>query len=232
MKKLVVLSGGMDSGTLLGYATQGTLDHIETITFNYGSKHNARENKCAEDLARYYGVSNRLVHLPFVNQLFKSALLQSGDAIPEGHYAEENMKQTVVPYRNAIMLSIAAGYASSIDADSLLLGNHAGDHAIYPDCREEFTAPFEQALLKGDWNPVKIERPFEKLSKGDIAVIGRKLRVPYQLTWTCYKGGDVACGVCGSCTERLEAFDFAGLPDPLEYLDRETYKKVLGTSAS
>ena len=200
MKALVVLSGGMDSSTALRWAIERwSLDQVSSITFNYGSKHNARENESAKLVCERLGVRNVLINLPFINQYFKSDLLNSGGQIPEGHYAEESMKRTVVPYRNAIMLSIAAGYATSIGAKELVLGNHAGDHAIYPDCRLEFTKPFEQALLNGDWNPVSIIRPFESLSKADIVKVGTALNVPYLLTWSCYKGGDIHCGRCGTC---------------------------------
>lgn len=228
MKALVVLSGGMDSTTALSAAVElhGSKE-VATITFNYGSKHNAKENVAAKNVADYYQVSNKLVQLPFVNELFKSDLLSSGGEIPEGHYAEDTMRRTVVPYRNAIMLSIAAGYASSIGANQLVLGNHAGDHAVYPDCREEFTKPFKQALLHGDWNPVSVIRYFENYSKAQIAEMGLKVGTPYHMTWTCYKGGDIACGRCGTDVERLEAFDLAQGTDPLEYLDREYYKTVL-----
>lgn len=228
MKVVVVLSGGMDSSTALAVAVKMIgKDNVKTITFNYGSKHNAKENAAAKALATHFGVDNELVELPFVDRLFKSDLLSSGGAIPEGHYAEDSMKKTVVPYRNAIMLSIAAGYAASVGAASIWLGNHAGDHAVYPDCREEFTKPFEEAILKGDWNPVTIERPFEKVTKADIVRAGAALGVPYELTWTCYKGGEKHCGKCGTCVERREAFHLAGIPELMQYDDPEYYKSVV-----
>lgn len=228
MKVVVVLSGGMDSSTALGLmvAVHGA-KNVKTITFNYGSKHNHKENSAAQSLAFHYGVSNELITLDFVNRLFKSDLLSSGGEIPEGHYAEENMKRTVVPYRNAIMLSIAAGYAASHGAERLIIGNHAGDHAIYPDCREQFMKPFSLALENGNWEPVEIERPFEFASKGDVVQQGMRIGVPYEKTWSCYKGDDVACGRCGTCVERLEAFEQAGFPDPISYSDMTFYKKVL-----
>lgn len=228
MRPVVVLSGGMDSATALAVAVKMFgAENVKTITFNYGSKHNAKENVAAAALAERYGVSNKLISLPFVNELFKSDLLASGGEVPEGHYAEDTMKRTVVPYRNAIMLSIAAGYAASVGGNSLWLGNHAGDHAVYPDCREEFTKPFEEALLKGDWNPVRVDRPFEKVSKADIVKAGAALGLPYELTWTCYKGGEKHCGRCGTCVERREAFHLAGVPEPTEYEDPEYYKSVV-----
>lgn len=216
MKALVVLSGGMDSATALAWAMD-EYDEVETITFNYGSKHNARENVCAKKLADHHGVKNTLIELPFVNQLFKSDLLQSGGEIPEGHYADPSMKRTVVPFRNGIMLAIAAGFAESIEADHLVLGNHAGDHAIYPDCREDFTKPMSDAIYNGTYNQISVERPFELMTKTEIAKIGSDLKVPYELTYSCYKGGEKHCGKCGTCYERREAFADSGVTDPTLY---------------
>lgn len=232
MKVVVVLSGGMDSATALGRAVSlHGKENVKAITFNYGSKHNAKENAAAQYLAKHYDVTHELIYLDFVNRLFKSDLLSSGGEIPEGHYAEENMKRTVVPYRNAIMLSIAAGYAASHDAEQLVIGNHAGDHAVYPDCRQQFMTPFSEALMEGDWHPVKIDRPFERLTKGQIVAQGMRIGVPYQLTWSCYKGESIACGRCGTCVERLEAFAEAGFEDPIPYVTRTYWKQVLTVSA-
>lgn len=208
----------MDSATALAYAVNkyGAAE-VETITFNYGSKHNDRENIAARALADHYGVKNTLVSLPFVNDLFKSDLLKSGGEIPEGHYADPSMKKTVVPFRNGIMLAIAAGYAESIDAKVLLLGNHAGDHAIYPDCRREFTEPMSQAITEGTYARIELETPFGALSKTNIAAMGATLGVPFELTYSCYKGNAKHCGKCGTCFERKEAFRDSNVPDPTEY---------------
>lgn len=220
MKALVVLSGGMDSSTGLALAVgMYGAKEIETITFNYGSKHNDRENAAAKALADFYGVKNTLVRMPFVNELFKSDLLQSGGEVPEGHYADPSMKRTVVPFRNGIMLSIAAGYAESIGAKVLLLGNHTGDHAIYPDCREAFSAPMAAAIKHGTYAELDLMRPFEGISKTDIARLGGMLKVPYELTYSCYKGGEKHCGKCGTCFERKEAFRDSGVADPTQYED-------------
>lgn len=228
MKALVVLSGGMDSATALGLCVNHSgKENVSTITFNYGSKHNAKENAAAQALARYYGVENKIVTLGFIGELFKSDLLQSGGDVPEGHYAEENMKKTVVPFRNPIMLAIAAGYAASIGNQALFVGTHFGDHAIYPDCREEFMVPFAEAISKGDWSNISLRRPFEKYTKAEIARLGISLEVPYGLTWTCYKGGIKHCGKCGSCVERLASFAEVGVEDPVAYEDRESYKAIL-----
>lgn len=218
MKALVVLSGGMDSATALAWAV-GTygVSEIETITFNYGSKHNERENLSAVNLCKHYGIGNKIVLMPFVNELFKSDLLKSGGEIPEGHYADPCMKRTVVPFRNGIMLSIAAGYAESIGASVVVLGNHAGDHAIYPDCRSEFSVPMAEAIKHGTYTRIELIRPFEKMTKTDIAKEGGRLGVPYHLTYSCYKGAEKHCGKCGTCYERIEAFRDSGVPDPTTY---------------
>jgi len=217
MKTLVVLSGGMDSATALALSCDLKDNEVETITFNYGSKHNEKENGCAKKLAEYYGVKNTIVNLPFINDLFKSDLLKSGGEIPEGHYADESMKRTVVPFRNGIMLSIAAGFAESIGATHLCLGNHVGDHAIYPDCRTEFTNPMAKAIEAGTYNKLFLVNPFGSFSKTDIALIGDELKVPYEMTWSCYKGGEKHCGKCGTCVERIEAFTDSEVKDPTEY---------------
>lgn len=218
MKAMVVLSGGMDSATALAKAvSEFGAENVETVTFNYGSKHNAKENRCAQILADHYKVNNTLLELPFVNQLFKSDLLQSGGEIPEGHYADPSMKRTVVPFRNGIMLAIAAGLAESRGCSDLVLGNHAGDHAIYPDCRKEFTDPMAKAIKAGTYASINVQRPFEQMSKTDIARLGGSLGVPYAMTWSCYKGGDKHCGKCGTCYERIEAFRDSGVTDPTIY---------------
>lgn len=219
-KAVVVLSGGMDSAVALAQAVQEYgRDNVSTLTFNYGSKHNAKENLCAALLSNFYGVPNKLVTLP-LNGLLKSDLLLSGGDIPEGHYADPSMKRTVVPFRNGIMLAVAAGYAESEGASVLILGNHAGDHAIYPDCREEFTAPMSAAIRAGTYTGVTVRRPFEKNTKTAIANLGCVLGVPFELTWSCYKGEAKHCGKCGTCYERREAFREAGVGDPTVYEEK------------
>jgi 7-cyano-7-deazaguanine synthase len=216
-KKVVVLvSGGMDSVTAL-YETAHTYAVVGAVSFNYGSKHNHKEIPFAEWHCRKLGVTHRTIVLDFVNQLFKSDLLQSGGAIPDGHYEQENMKQTVVPFRNGIMLSIAGGYAESIDANGLAIAAHSGDHAIYPDCREDFMKSMGDAIRLGTYANVEILRPFIHITKAEIAGVGHKLGVDFSQTWSCYKGGDLHCGTCGTCVERREAFQVAGLPDPTVY---------------
>ncbi len=227
-KVLVVLSGGMDSATALGLmvATRGA-QYVQTITFNYNSKHNAQENVSAKMLAMHYRVPNELVNLPFINELFKSDLLAAGGEIPEGHYEEQSMKRTVVPFRNGIMLSIAAGFAESNGCREIVLGNHAGDHAVYPDCRSEFTTAMASAIALGTSEKIALVAPFVDRSKEYIVRLGRSLDVPYHLTWSCYKGRDHHCGRCGTCVERAEAFHLAGTKDPVKYIDRDYFKQYL-----
>lgn len=157
--------------------------------------------------------------MDFVDRLFSSALLRSGGEIPEGHYEADNMKQTVVPFRNAVFLSVACGFAESVGADALVIGAHGGDHAIYPDCREEFMAAMGEAMRLGTYAGVRLLRPFIALSKGGIAAEGDRLGVDFSRTWSCYKGGAWHCGRCGTCVERREAFLEAGVADPTDYVD-------------
>lgn len=218
MKLLAVLSGGMDSTAAIAYMRSKDHEVVEAINFAYGSKHNEQERQAARDVAAFYKIPLRECSLDFVAQNFKSDLLQTGGDIPEGHYADPSMKKTVVPFRNGIMLSIAAGYAESIDADGILIGNHAGDHAIYPDCRAPFIVSMIQAIHHGTYKHIVLESPFVMMSKTKIAELGHRFGAPFHLTYSCYKGGDVHCGRCGTCFERIEAFRDAGVTDPTEYL--------------
>ena len=214
----MVLSGGMDSTTALYQAVDlGTFEEIQTITFDYGSKHNHQEYLRALAICARLKIKNTLIKMEFINKYFKSDLLKSGGDIPEGHYADKTMKRTVVPFRNGIMLSIAAGFAESIGATHLILGNHVGDHAIYPDCRSEFTTPMAKAIRNGTYNEIELLTPFGGVDKTEIVKLGAKLGVPYELTYSCYKGGKKHCGKCGTCTERIEAFRLADISDPTDY---------------
>jgi 7-cyano-7-deazaguanine synthase len=207
----------MDSVTAL-YAAEREHDVVAAVSFDYGAKHNAREIPCAAGHAARLGVRHEIVPLPFVNRLFASALLANGGDIPEGHYQAESMRQTVVPFRNAIMLSIAAGFAESIGASGLVIAAHTCDHVIYPDCREAFMAAMGDAMRLGTHAGIQLLRPFIAWDKGRIAAEGARLGVDFARTWSCYKGGAVHCGRCGTCVERREAFAQAGLADPTEYL--------------
>jgi 7-cyano-7-deazaguanine synthase len=217
-KAIVVLSGGMDSTAALAHAINNPdLMVIGCLNFQYGSKHNLREAGAVFNISKHYKIPYTMIDLDFMNKHFSSNLLKSGGEIPEGHYADESMKKTVVPFRNGIMLSIAAGFAESKGANAVILGNHFGDHAIYPDCRKDFSEAIKQAIRLGTYAQVEVLTPFVNVDKTEIARIGSKLGVPFELTWTCYKGGQKHCGKCGSCTERKEAFQLAGVTDPTEY---------------
>ena len=213
---IVLLSGGMDSVTAF-YDALGTYDVVAALSFDYGAKHNHKEIPLARAHCKQAGVPHQVIKLDFVNQLFQSDLLKSGAEIPEGHYEAENMVRTVVPFRNGIMLSIAAGYAESMKAEGLVIAAHAGDHAIYPDCREEFMAPMAAAIRYGTYASINLIRPFIEMNKAGIAAHGKRLGVDYSMTWSCYKGGDIHCGKCGTCVERREAFIDAGVEDPTDY---------------
>jgi 7-cyano-7-deazaguanine synthase len=216
MKVVVLCSGGMDSVAALHWA-RAEHDVRAAVSFDYGSKHNHREIPFAAEQARLLGVPHRTIPLDFIGQLFASDLLQSGGDIPEGHYAADNMKRTVVPFRNGIMLAAAAGFAESAGAEGLVIAAHTGDHTIYPDCREDFMAAMGEAMRLGTYAGIQLLRPFIALTKGQIAAEGARLGVDFGRTWSCYKGGAIHCGKCGTCVERREAFQQAGLVDPTAY---------------
>jgi 7-cyano-7-deazaguanine synthase len=217
MKVVVLLSGGMDSVTALYHAGLAH-DVVAAVSFDYRSKHNACEIPLARWHAEALQVPHLVIDLGFIGQHFASDLLLSGGTIPKGHYEELTMKQTVVPFRNGIMLAIAAGLAESREAEGLVIAAHAGDHTIYPDCREAFMRPMAEAIAAGTYAGVQVLRPFIDFTKSDIARRGAELGVDYARTWSCYVGGSVHCGECGTCIERREAFLLSGVPDPTEYL--------------
>jgi 7-cyano-7-deazaguanine synthase len=218
MRGVVIISGGMDSTTLLYDVVHRGYD-ISAVTFDYGQKHR-REIACAQQTSRKLSVPHRIVELPVLNELAPSALTRNEWAVPEGHYAEDVMKQTVVPNRNMVFLALAAAYAIGIGARSIFYGAHSGDHPIYPDCRPAFVSAMSTALHLADWSDLILEVPYLYLTKADILRIGLDLGVDYKETWTCYRGEEVACGTCGACTERLEAFRETGKEDPLAYAAR------------
>ena len=215
---LVVFSGGMDSATALWWAMR-EFETVSAVSFSYGAKHNARELAAADAICRKLLISRLEIPLDFIGRYFHSSLLKSGGAIPEGAYNEENMASTVVPFRNGIMLAVAAGLAEDSGASAVILGNHSGDHAIYPDCRPEFIDSMAQAIEAGTGGKVKLLSPFCRMTKGQIATLGAGLGVDYSLTWSCYNGREKHCGKCGTCRERKDAFREAGLPDPTVYED-------------
>lgn len=213
---VIVLSGGMDSVTMLhDYKDRIAL----AVTFTYGSNHNLREARCAEENCRRLGVEFVLIPLDFMGRYFKSSLLEGADAIPEGHYADDNMKSTVVPFRNGIMLSVVCGLAASRGLRHVMIANHGGDHTIYPDCRPEFIDSMSRAMSYGTFENIDILAPYTEITKSEIAMIGKRLNVDYSLTYSCYKGGEHHCGRCGTCVERKEALRDAGIDDPTIYDD-------------
>lgn len=211
---LLILSGGMDSVTLLyDFAPKISV----ALNFNYGSNHNAREAEMARINCRKSGIELIEIDLAFIGKYFKSSLLEGADAIPDGEYDNDNIRSTVVPFRNGIMLSIAAGIAESRGLKSVMMANHGGDHTIYPDCRPGFVKAMDEAISAGTYENIRLVAPYTNLTKADIAARGAKLGVDYSLTYSCYKGGEFHCGVCATCRERKEAFRLAKIPDPTIY---------------
>lgn len=211
---VLILSGGMDSVTLL-HDCAGEI--ALAVTFDYGANHGAQEMACARLHCQQLGIPHLIIPLQFMHQHFRSSLLEGAEAIPEGHYAEANMKSTVVPFRNGIMLSIACGLAESHGLRRVMIANHGGDHAIYPDCREGFIQAMSLAMQEGTYEGIHIHAPYTLLSKAGIALRGKLLGLDYSTTWSCYKGGARHCGKCGTCVERKEALREAGIPDNTPY---------------
>lgn len=216
MKAILSLSGGMDSTTLLGLLKSEGAEVI-CVSFNYGQKH-VKELRAADYVADYYKAPLTPVDLRSVKYLFGgSSLTSPALEIPEGHYEDETMKSTVVPNRNMIMLSLVTALAVRQNADVVAYAAHAGDYAIYPDCRKEFVTAMAEALKLCSYSPIELYTPFINLQKTEICKIANELNVPLHLTWSCYKGGDKHCGKCGTCVERKEAFTLADITDPTVY---------------
>jgi 7-cyano-7-deazaguanine synthase len=210
-----IYSGGMDSFTLVNdLHREGRLHSC--LSFNYGQRH-SKELRYAASVCTDIGIRHQVVDLQGIASCLSGSALTWSWPIPEGHYAEESMKQTVVPNRNMIMLSIAVAYAISNQAPRVAYGAHAGDHTIYPDCRPEFLWSVNLTALIGNWDKVTIIAPYLDIDKRGILEKGFAMGLRYERSWTCYKGGEKACGKCGSCQERLEAFAHHGKKDPLEY---------------
>lgn len=213
---LMVLSGGMDSVTMLHeYAADIEL----AVNFSYGSNHNARELECARYHCRLLGIELVEIDLSFIGLHFHSSLLEGPDAIPEGEYDFDNMKSTVVPFRNDIMLSAAAGLAESHGLSVIMIANHAGDHALYPDCRDSFVKAMAEAIKAGTYEGIQLKAPYTLLTKADIALRGKRLGIDYATTYSCYRGLEKHCGRCGTCLERRQALKEAGIVDTTEYED-------------
>lgn len=213
---IIVVSGGMDSITLLyDYKDRIAL----AVSFDYGSNHNAKELPLAEMHCKRLGIPHITIPLMLMKDYFKSSLLEGAEAIPEGNYDEENMKSTVVPFRNGIMLSVACGLAETHHLKHVMMANHSGDHTIYPDCRPGFVSSMSAAMQAGTYDGVDIVAPYTNITKADIARIGKRLGIDYSETWSCYKGGEHHCGKCGTCRERREALAEAGIDDTTVYDD-------------
>lgn len=216
MSKVVsLLSGGLDSTTLL-YDLIDSGHEVHPISFYYRQKHN-RELDAAMLTCSKLGIKIKVVDLSILSELAPSALTRKDWKIPEGHYEEESMKQTVVPNRNMVLISLAVSYAIGIGASDVYYGAHGGDHAIYPDCRSEFIQAMRKSILLCDWSKITLKAPYLSLTKIEILKRGIELKVDFSKTWTCYLGEKSACGKCGSCQERLEAFATCGVKDPIQY---------------
>lgn len=214
-KVVVIYSGGMDSFTVLHHALQQGHE-VYALSFNYGQRH-VRELDAATAVCQQHNVPHKVIDITSINSLLAGSSLTSDIDIPEGHYEAESMQSTVVPNRNMILLSLAIGYAVSIGAEAVYYGAHSGDHAIYPDCRPEFVLKMNEVSLIANYEPVRIEVPFLNNNKAEILAAGLAMGLDYSQTWTCYNGREKACGKCGACIERLEAFAANHQTDPLPY---------------
>lgn len=215
MRTVLVYSGGLDSTVLL-YEFRQQGHEVRCLSIDYGQRHR-RELRAAESICRDLGVEHRIADLSSIRPLLAGSALTGDAEVPAGHYKDESMKQTVVPNRNMIMLSVAIGWAVSSKCDAVAYAAHAGDHSIYPDCRPEFAEVMRRAAGLCDWHPVELLTPFVDRTKGDIVRIGADLGVPFERTWSCYEGGQLHCGQCGTCVERREAFELASVDDPTVY---------------
>ena len=217
MKTVIVYSGGLDSTVLL-YHLRASGHELHALSIDYGQRHRCELDRAA-DLCEELGIPHPTADLSAIQPLLAGNSLTSPEIeVAEGHYTEESMKSTVVPNRNMIFLALATGHALSIKAGQVAYAAHSGDHAIYPDCRNEFAEAMAAAIRIADWNPVELVRPFVDWTKADIVRRGDELGVPFARTWSCYKGGAQHCGRCGTCIERREAFDLAEIEDPTPYV--------------
>ena len=215
MRIVLVYSGGLDSTVLL-YHLRAEGHEVRCLGIDYGQRHK-RELEAAAAICRQVGTEYRVADLRTLRPLLAGSALTDDVAVPEGHYTDETMKQTVVPNRNMIMLAVAIGWAVSLKCDAVAYAAHAGDHTIYPDCRPEFADAMDKVAALCDWRPIRVVRPFVEKSKADLVRIGAGLGVPFERTWSCYKGGEYHCGRCGTCVERREAFATASVADPTRY---------------
>lgn len=230
MKVVTLFSGGMDSTALLSYYATNA-DEVVAVSINYGQRH-VKEIEAASRITQHYGIHHKVIDLSVLSRELTSALTNSGIDVPDGHYAEETMRATVVPNRNAIMLMVAAGIAQALEYDLVATAVHAGDHFIYPDCRPEFIASASNTSRLGTagFGDIEIVAPFVTMTKANIVEIGDSYEAPFALSWSCYKGGDIHCGACGTCFERREAFILAGVTDPTEYASLPDYEAPEGVA--
>ena len=211
---VIIYSGGLDSTTLL-YEERARI--ALAVTFDYGSNHAARETDCARHHCQMLGIEHVVIDLKFMAQYFDSSLLSGAEAVPEGNYDGTNMRSTVVPFRNGIMLSVACGLAESRGLKRVLMANHGGDHEVYPDCRPAFVKAMDAAMQAGTYEGVALAAPYTDLDKADLVRRGAQLGIDYAHTYSCYRGGKLHCGRCATCRERREAFRLAGVVDPTKY---------------
>lgn len=216
MRSVLLFSGGLDSTVLL-FELLAKGQEVACLSFNYGQKH-ARELEFAQRTTQRLGLQHQIIDLSSIQSLISKSALTGPIEIPDGHYTDSSMKITVVPNRNMIMLSLAIGWAITLEADSVSYAAHSGDHTIYPDCRPEFIQKMREAAQLCDWKSILLTTPFEKLSKSEIVLLGSRLEVPFSNTWSCYRGDAEHCGTCGTCVERREAFTLAKVVDPTIYL--------------
>ena len=232
MKTTLVCSGGLDSVSLAHVlAAEGALSRL--VSFDYGQRH-SKEIDYARACAARLGVPFHLIDMRQVGSALTGSALTSDIDVPDGHYAEETMRITVVPNRNAIMLAIAFGVAAAQQDDTVATAVHGGDHFIYPDCRPGFTDAFaamQRAALDG-YADVRLHVPFVHLGKADIVLAGARAATPFAETWSCYKGGHIHCGRCGTCVERREAFALAGIVDPTQYADPDFWQEAIARHAA
>lgn len=214
-KVVVIYSGGMDSFTVLNRALQDGKE-VYALTFDYGQRH-VKEIEYASNVCKSLKVDHKVIDISAINQLLAGSSLTDDIDIPEGNYEAESMKSTVVPNRNMILLSLAVGYAVSTGASQVYYGAHSGDHAIYPDCRPEFVMKMNDVCKIANYESVEIFSPYLTVTKSDILTDGLKMNLKYDQTWTCYNGREKACGKCGACEERLEAFSDNNVTDPIDY---------------
>ena len=214
-KIIVVYSGGLDSFTLLNEAIRSGKD-VFALSFDYGQKHN-KELHFVEKFCAQESIDSKIVNVSSIKELFQGSSLTDEIDIPKGHYEDDSMKSTVVPNRNMILISLALGYAVTKEAEEVWFGAHAGDHAIYPDCRPEFVEKMDAVARIANYSPIAVKAPYIAMSKTEIIAIGLNMQLDYGLTWTCYEGKELACGSCGACHERLESFAANNVIDPIKY---------------